>query len=472
MNDEQLNQIRAKYNIPTGGYGKPSSSLFDESPVDIGELDSLWGTEVKKEVPIVTGVKEIASDLSKRGSNIVSEIKRGGESYQKSIEGKENPLMSGLKLFETGLRTVGQVAGGVGDIIAGGIKTVTPEPIKKQFVESWGKTFENDETASQLADKYAEFTQKYPEATKDFEAVLNIATLPLASKGSALAKQGLQDLKTGVSESFEAGLKKEAGQAFQKTFDQTVDIISPKLSKEAEMMALKRGSTGVSEGGVMTKGKIKPDNRTMSIAEASDGIVNPKNSPVQNIDALNSKVGEINEGVKQMVYENKAPFNTNQLRTKLSKAKEESRVIFGSDKTLESQYDAIIDEFIKQVKGKDTKGLLDARQTFDQVIEQKFPGLLSSPAGDVVRRNAILDTRRAANEYISELLPKNNPYKASLLTEHRLLQAVENIAEKNVGKVINQSDITALIKRHPSLRWLLLTMGGGLAGAGVTEFVR
>lgn len=471
MNEEQLNQIRAKYNIPSGGYGK-SKSVFNESPVDMNELDSLWGTEVKTEAPIITGVKEIASDLSKRGQNIVSEVKRGGESYQKSIEGKENPLLSGLKLFETGLRTVGQVAGGAGDIIAGGIKTLTPEPIKKQFVESWGKTFENDEMAGQLAEKYTEFKQKYPEASKDFEAVLNIATLPLASKGSTLAKQGLQDIKTSVSEGFEAGLKKEASQAFQKTFDQTVDIISPKLSKEAEMAALKRGSTGVSEGGVMAKGKIKPDTRTISIAEASDGIVNPKNTPIQNIDALNKKVSQINAEVKQMVGDRKVPFNTNQLRTKLSRAKEESRVIFGSDKTLESQYDAIIEEFIKQVKGKDTKGLLDARQTFDQIVEQKFPGLLSSPAGDVVRRNAILDTRRAANEYISELLPKNNPYKSAILTEHRLLQAVENIAEKNVGKVINQSDITALIKRHPSLRWLLLTMGGGLAGAGVTEFVR
>lgn len=53
MNEEQLNQIRAKYNIPSGGYGK-SKSVFNESPVDMNELDSLWGTEVKTEAPRAT----------------------------------------------------------------------------------------------------------------------------------------------------------------------------------------------------------------------------------------------------------------------------------------------------------------------------------------------------------------------------------------------------------------------------------
>lgn len=245
--------------------------------------------------------------------------------------------------------------------------------------------------------------------------------------------------------------------------DFVLDLVSPKTNKFVSEQAIKEGR--VTEPGLLGKAKIIPSTKDYRLADAVDEVVSSKNSVLQNADAINRKVTEINDGVRTLIKEKKAPFNTNQLLSRLNAAKEESKLVFASDANAENTYNAVVDEFMKHVKSKDTLGLFDARQTFDKV--PAIRKLLESEGlGENVKKQIVLDVRRSANEYIASLLPANNPYRAALKQESAMLEAVGNLAEKNAS-MIGKNKIQLLITKHPALKYLIPVLGSSVVGAGV-----
>ena len=176
-----------------------------------------------------------------------------------------------------------------------------------------------------------------------------------------------------------------------------------------------------------------------------------------------------------MIADNKVPFNSKQLRANLNTAKTDSKLIFAGDSTAEKAYDAVVDEFVKHVDGKDTLGLFDARQFFDSVMSRKFPNAFKKdPTGqflnptDNARVTAILDVRRAANEYISDLLPVNNPYRKALKNESYMIDALGRIASKN-SRIIGKNKLQIWTEKYPILKGLVqygLPIGGGIGLGG------
>ncbi len=145
-------------------------------------------------------------------------------------------------------------------------------------------------------------------------------------------------------------------------------------------------------------------------------------------------------------------------------AKEESKLIFASDATAEKTYDAVVDEFMKHVGKKDTAGLFAARQEFDKIPAIKK--LLDSRAlGENVKKSIVLDVRRAANEYIADLLPEGNMYKELLRQESSMIEALGNIADKGAS-TIGKNGIQMLTEKYPILKWVASGLAGG-AGIGV-----
>jgi hypothetical protein len=138
------------------------------------------------------------------------------------------------------------------------------------------------------------------------------------------------------------------------------DFVSPKQTNNVKAEAIKRGQ--FNSPGIFKSAQITPSPRDSRLADSVRDVVSPKASLIQNVNAINSKISFTNNGVKSYVAENKVPFNTNQLKTKLMSAKEDSKLIFASDATAEKTYDAVVDEFLKHVAKKDTAGLLASRQ--------------------------------------------------------------------------------------------------------------
>lgn len=249
-----------------------------------------------------------------------------------------------------------------------------------------------------------------------------------------------------------------------KAKDFVADLVLPKASSQVAEEAIRQGR--VTEPKLLRKAKITPSKRDLDIADSVREYVSPKGTVFQNTDAIDKGIRKINEGVKQYVTENKVPFNSKQLRSQLNAGKDELKLVFASDTNAEKTYSAVVDEFMKHVGSKDTAGLLEARKRVDRIPAIKK--LLDSQAkGENVKKEVVLTVRRMANQYISDLLPADNTFKQSLLKESRMIEAIENIAEKNRG-MIGKNNLQLLAQKYPILKWAIGGTAAGIAGgAGV-----
>ncbi len=231
-------------------------------------------------------------------------------------------------------------------------------------------------------------------------------------------------------------LRKTKGlKIFDKTrtkvlLDDAVDIVSSKVKTVKEKTRALVAGLGEKAGLTGKKVTFKPSKRDISLAKSVVGLVRKGANVVDNIKSIGGEVSKITLNLKSFIKKNDAIFNTNQLKSVLKKAKEKSRVIFGTDKTLESRYDSVIDEIFRNIKKKNLSGLFEGRIKFDQIVKRKFPRVFDGSPGDNVTKNAVLDVRRAVNKFVGQHLPKNNQFLELLEREHLMLEAIENIAEK------------------------------------------
>ncbi len=235
------------------------------------------------------------------------------------------------------------------------------------------------------------------------------------------------------------------------------DLVSPKPTEAVKQASLLQKR--VSEPGFLQKSKILPSKRDKQLAEVAKEYVSMNNPITKNIASIDNGIKQINEGVKEYVKVNKIPFNTSQLKTQLNKGKNELNLIFASDSNAEKTYNAVVKEFMRDIKKLDTEGLLARRQGFDKIPAIKK--LLDSQGlGENTRKEIVLTVRDMANKYIAKLLPKDNLYKNKLLTESKLIEALGNMAEKNTA-MIGKNKLQMLTKEYPILKWIV----GGMAGA-------
>jgi len=238
------------------------------------------------------------------------------------------------------------------------------------------------------------------------------------------------------------------------------NLASPKATPAIKEQALKEGR--VTEPGFLSKAKILSSKRDKDLGGAIKPYVSSKKTVTQNINSVDAGIKEINEGVKKYVKDNKVPFNGNQLKTQLNKGKDELKVIFASDSNAKKTYDAVTNEFMKHVKSKDTAGLLEARQKFDQIPAIKK--LLDSQGlGENVKKEIVLTARKKANEYIAKLLPTGNEYRSKLRQESRMIEGLGNMSEKNIG-MRDKNKLQILVNEYPILKWII---GGAVGAAGV-----
>ncbi|MDZ4296108.1 MAG: hypothetical protein U1A16_01930 [Patescibacteria group bacterium] len=387
----------------------------------------------------------------------------------------------------------------------------------------------------------------------------------------------------GVSSAFG---RRAAQKADADSFQDAWEIVKPKLTPTVRN---KYGEAGrVTKPGLFTKpADITPGPADQKVIEAvqpyvQSGELRRKQPPQQQIGFLRNIVTRLNAGVKNFIRENNVEFNEKQLDGHFAAAKENSRVIFGKDSTIESAYDAVIDEFKQFVFGAKPKGqvpvsdigqtrlgkptvtlkpqpsevtrsvtrpkytpaeqksmvtlkpqpreveiprgsagpitvmepapkalnlrpfaketvnvtekvqpqnvldlqtpqtlpsrtaftdkLFETRQWFDAVIKQKFPqAFRRTPTGEIhptdqARVAALRDIRDAANNYIADLLPDNNPYKYLMKQESALIEAIRRIAPRS-GSTIGKTKAGTFLTRHPMTKRVLKYTAATGAGA-------
>ena len=294
-------------------------------------------------------------------------------------------------------------------------------------------------------------------------ALAGIETLGLAKGGSRL----FSATKTALKE-----------RSVAKAFQEALEVIRPKLSAKQQSSAFAQGRG--SQTRFTGKINVGPSPRDIEVASATSNLGLKRGDDFKNITKLKNEIAKVSETeVRASLKSNDAIFNNNQLRSRLGEAKEGSRVLFGSDKTQETAYDTVIDEFVSQMGGKKNKisDLYEARIAFDKFMKSKFgPDILDpTRAADKVRSNAILDIRKAANEYISELLPEGNKFKDALKRESLYFEAIKNISNK--APRIGSTRASRFFERNPKTKEALkygagVTAGGALGGTVVGKFLQ
>lgn len=241
------------------------------------------------------------------------------------------------------------------------------------------------------------------------------------------------------------------------------DYVAPKATDAVRQEAIARGE--LIDPTLLNKARLATSKRTTQLADSVRDVVKRGASTSQNVSAIRGKINQTDKAVEAYVKANKVPFNGNQLRTQLETGKDELELVFASDKNAEKTYDAVVRAFLKQIEGKDTAGLLRARKDFD-----KLPAirklLNTDRIGENARREIVLAVRESANKYTASLLPQSNTFRADLLKQHYMIEAVENIADKATGEVgLNKLQLFA--KKYPVGKVAIgAALGLGIAGGG------
>lgn len=239
------------------------------------------------------------------------------------------------------------------------------------------------------------------------------------------------------------------------------ELSTPKQTPTERANAIQQGR--LKDPTLFGKAELEFSKRDKIVGDSIKDIVKPKATIGQNIDAIRLKISQINSGVKDFIAKNKVPFNTNQLKSQLETGKEDLRLIFASDASAEKTYNAVANAFMENVGKKDTAGLFSARQTFDKIPAIRKL-LESDKLGENARKEIVLAVRRAANEYIASLLPKGNQYRAQLMQESYMLEALGNLSEKSQS-IIGKNKLQLLTAQYPILKWVVGGIATGLAGA-------
>lgn len=391
----------------------------------------------QEKVGFLGGVRQ---DIQERGEEFA-------ESKARQERGEQTPISTGIQL-------AGQTAGGAFDILGRGIKAVgrgisriTPDIIEdpiKERVKELGVDFIQSPPA-QLAleaikagvDSYAEFKKKDPVTAENIESIVNVGLLFAPVKGIRTTEAVTTKATSEVAKVAERKLAKQVS-------DEAIEITKPVLSIKEKKLALEAGRG--ERRGVLRETTLTPSATDVRVAKSVENIVKGSN-PIRNIDAIRNEIGNISKITDEGLKKNNTIFNSKQLKSALNQTKEESKIIFGTDKTLQNNYNAVIDEMVR-ISNKHLKtlsGLRTARIEFDQIVKQKFPNIFKKIGGDNVRSNAVMDVRRTVNDFIATKLPEGNEFKPQLQRMSDMYKAIKNISGTTAG-IVDVSRMERIIK--------------------------
>ena len=373
--------------------------------------------------------QRIGSQYAEAGQDIISGIKTGASQI------KEGGVLGGVR---AGLRTVGGVAKAT-------FAPITEAPGIKQGLGLAGKGVQKlseapgikqtGEAFSPVTEKLMGLAQKYPEATKDIEDVINIATLgagkavskPLAqATGKALTKTG-GVLEKGALESIES----KQGEFIRK-------LVRPEQTKAVkEAQTLRTTEVGK---GLFKRSVIEPTPQELRMEEAVRGVkgVAEKNTYQRNLNLIkdtNKKEAENLvsqlEQIETQVGKDRGFFTPNEFKGYMDIVKKELRdnplLVGDAEKTASK----ILDKFSSLVKeeGHTPTGLLSARKKLDAWMESQKGANIFDPKTESAVSIALRGIRQGGNTFLASKVPDVAVIK-SLEKQTALYNTLDNLAPK------------------------------------------
>jgi len=453
----------------------------DREEIDEVDLDMYYQTYDPSKKPPPPPPK---TGVQKKIDELIGGIKTAFETRRKAQEEALGKSIDGEQGIASGfLQAAGQGAGFIGDVGFEAIKAVTPEPVQ-EFVGGAVGAVAGSEPVQCAMEAYSGFKEENPLLAGNIEAVGNIASVipgvGVAGKGAQLgAKAAKEGVETVVEQAPKVAAR--AGEMVSDAMAPAAAKFAPNLADEAMDTVVigpqgkKKTIAGLERSGapggyapdesflgrLAGADKYVPTPRDYEIAESVKGVVRKSNPPSKNIANINNKIAEVSETVvRPALRANPMPFNTATYANRLKQV--EMPDFIKSDKSLARTYDIVRDRFIEVAKRhpKTKEGLWDARKEIDQVIEQQFGAAGFNPDKYSALQKAILDMRRATNEFIAEGVP-DNAFQTGMRDMSNMYSARHNIALDNYA-IQNKDWLTKFAANNPK-KWAAMK-AAGLAG--------
>lgn len=237
----------------------------------------------------------------------------------------------------------------------------------------------------------------------------------------------------------------------EKAAQATLEAVSPKLTAKETADAI--ASRGGTKTGLLGTIKANIDPALKKVSDAVSKYVpdfNPKATFTENVNATRSAVYKMADDLKtQVVNSGKDviyPFK--ELASKMNAV--EKPIAIKSDTTLNNQFTLAKNAALKVAKesGGKISDLLDARKSFDALVQKQFPNLYDK--ANAPMRSAITSMRNVMNDFIADKLP-DVAYKDSLSAQSNLFTAIDNMSEKAAGEVNTNvlQRAASTVENHP-----------------------
>lgn len=187
LTQQEILETRKRLGIPEGGVSAPAVNSAAQNVARRRQLAAEYDAKQAEQKPGF--LSRVGEDLKKRAESIKETISEG-------MKGESNPLRSGVRI-------AGQIAGGIGDVVAEGAVSgfrALPDSVEQPIRNAGTKILQTKvgqaglEAIEQGVEAYEAFKTKYPEIAEDLEAVVNIASILPAWKGAQVGTKAAQNV--------------------------------------------------------------------------------------------------------------------------------------------------------------------------------------------------------------------------------------------------------------------------------------
>ncbi len=405
--------------------------------------------------PSLISGKQLVGDIGNTFQKGANEVTTAISNVPKNAQGAGGGLVGNALAGASAAGHIsGAVAGTTGGLIGDAISQFLPDSVKNTLGKASG------DVSKYITDKATQLGIP-PEVQKSFGDLINVLMLEGGAKGAPLAEQGIKSTIEATAPIVEKGTQavkdltgkvknvvtKTPEEISADSLQKTTDYVSPKLTanETADALAQGRGQGG----GLLSKTKILPDDRTTEIGKAVQDIVNPSENGATNINNVRTALSKEADNLKTQIQSVDHPYTFKELSSAIKSVEKPAML---KSANLDKVFSQVQNKAISLAKesGGNISNLLDARKAFDAYVQKEFPNLYSSDTLTPMK-SAIKNVRNAMNDFIEKNLPKDNSFKESLKKQSLYYDAIDNIASKAVPETRAGGLERGLkaIKKHP-----------------------
>ena len=284
------------------------------------------------------------------------------------------------------------------------------------------------EAAGQGIEAYQEWAARNPRASRNLDAIANIALLLAPVKG----KPAIGKPSGAIARRAEGLELRATAQVAEKGTDFLNELVSPKPTTEV----LEGRVLRTQDPTRLAAGRVEPTPFEAQMARNVGEIpgVSPKNGPFTNNRAINAAVDVEAEVLKREISRSPFPISRQAIIDEsdaLKQTLKDNPLLTGDAAKTGEKVAAMAAKFIRN-NPKTGAGMLQARKQFDAEIRKqsakKGRGVFD-PSRETALTIAVRETRSSMNKLIADSAP-GVAVRQSLAKQHSLLTATENLTAK------------------------------------------